>query len=208
MPEKATELLSARPISPESLRLIGDARLAGARDLIAKSLLSETTATEAAYAAGRLKMSEVARLIVPLAVPGNRARILAALTALAEIGNPDALPAAQPYLASTDPALRAVSQRIVAQDPTRAIEIASISLLGSEARGQRFAIELLGAVGTPKALSLIEPYLAKGSSETKIAALLAYRSRLPARLASVLDQLRKDVDPLVRVVASGVDWEP
>ena len=208
MPQKATELLSARPISTESLRLIGDARLSAARDLVTKSLLSEATATEAAYAAGRLRMSEVTRLIVPLAVPGDRSRILTALTALAEIGNPDGLSAAQPYLASTDPALRAVSQRIVAQDPVRAIEIASVSLLSSESRGQRFAIELLGAVGTPKALSLIEPFLSNGSSETKIAALLAYRSRLPARLASALDKLRKDVDPLVRVVASGVDWEP
>jgi hypothetical protein len=57
-------------------------------------------------------------------------------------------------------------------------------------------------------LALIEPYLSSGDSETKIAALLAYQSRFPSRLASVLDKLRNDPDPLVRSVAIGVDWQP
>jgi hypothetical protein len=208
MPSAAVERLNSATLTSAALRLIGDAHLIGARELVLKGLLSEDTATEAAFASGRLKMPEATRLIIPLAAPGDRRRVLIALKALAEIGSIDGFPAAQPYLNSTDSALRAAAQRVVALDPARALEVARVGLLSSEPRSLRFTIELLGAIGTPGALQLLEPSLKGGSSDTKLAALLAYRGRIPARLASVLDQLRNDVDPLVRIVASGLDWEP
>jgi hypothetical protein len=208
LPGPAVNLLRQGSLSKESLQLIGNARLTDGVDLVIQGLGKEELQAAAADAAGRLNLLDTIPTLVGLTVPGDRPRVLAALTALSRLGSATAAPAGQPYLTTPDSGLRAAARAVVALDPVRALDIGKTGLQSSDVRNVRFMIELLGEVGSLRALALIEPYLSSSDSETKIAALLAYQSRFPSRLASVLDKLRNDPDPLVRSVAIGVDWQP
>jgi hypothetical protein len=159
----------------------------------------------AADTAAQLGFVDLSNSLLPLLASSNQATVLAGLTALGTLRTPEGVGTAQVYLNTTDLPIREAAMRYMAEFPGPALAAARARLGDSDERISRLGIELLGRVGTPESLSLVLPYLNRGSVGMKIQALLALDGRCPPEGRAAFLALRDDINSLVRAVALRTD---
>lgn len=187
-----------------ALSIAVDGRVMELAPIVPSLIDNPSLRLQAVRAAGTLGSRESVDRLIPLTRDLNNLG-LAATVALAEIGDERAYATGEVLLVVQNLPVRRAAMALLAKFPLRASETA-VRLLGdTDERKNRLGIELLGAIGTPEALSVIAERLLDPSPGIRIQSLIALNGRCPEEKRLTLISLRNDPDPAVRAIAMRID---
>jgi hypothetical protein len=201
-PKVASEKLNEARVA---LSISIDAGVKEAGPFLPTALRNPDLERAAARAAGALGSRESINDLLPLTLSKDRLTALNALTSLITLADPATVSTAEALLGSDQLPIRKGAMQLIAKFPDQAVRIGQGLLGASDDRLARIGVELLSGVGTADALQAIGRLLTTGTSGMKIQALIALHGRVPENFHSAVVEARKDVDPLVRAVASRTD---
>lgn len=158
---------------------------------------------QAIRAAGSLKSRDSVAGLIPLTVRRDSVGV-AAIVALAQIGDESAYSTAEALLTSGNLPVRKACMQLMSQFPLRALSSARVLMLEGDERKIRLGVELLGMIGSDEALSEASSRLLDPTPGVRIQALLALNGRCPVDARERFLSLQSDPDPGVRAVAKRV----
>lgn len=159
---------------------------------------------QAIRASGSLKSRDSVAGLIPLTVRRDSVGV-AAIVALAQIGDESAYSTAEALLASGNLPVRKASMQLMSLFPLRALSSARVLMLEGDERKIRLGVELLGMIGSDEALSEASSRLLDPTPGVRIQALLALNGRCPLDARERFLSLQSDPDPGVRAVAKRVE---
>jgi hypothetical protein len=192
-------------VAAGGLALIARLRLAEGGAAAVAALERPALRRAAAEAAGAVRARESVEPLIGMAADEDRQVVLAALEALAQIGDDRAVGTAQVFLRAPELPLRRAAVDVVAGSPARGLAVARTLLDSGEERAIRTGIEILGRIGGDDAIRLVAAHLTSPMAGVRIEALGALDGRVPPEHRPQVLALRNDPNPLVRAVAERVD---
>ena len=151
--------------------------------------------------AGRLHSNSAVSALLPLLADSDPRVVRLTITALGQIADEASAGSAQLILNSPDPVVREEAVHLLALFPLKA-DVAAKALLerGDEFSG-RTAIQLLGRVGTPDALTTVAGLMGDPRVGVRYSALQTLIGRMPPSAKRDLPALVNDPDPRIRALA-------
>lgn len=207
-PEVAMRILRPSLESPDedlsagALAVAAEANLPVSEASVAAGLKKAKTAPFALRLAGRLGLKGEIGDILPLAAGSDETGI-AAIRALADLGDPSALATGVALLGSPLDRVRTAAIDLVSKFPDSALSEGTRLIEQPDLVARRAGIRLLGKLGSAKALEAIGTRLKDPQPGVRIEAIRELSGRCPESAREAFLSLQSDPDPLVRLVSAG-----
>lgn len=183
------------------IRIAIDANLNDFALLLPRSVDDPNLTRLVVVAAGALGARGMVNQLMNLTRSSDPFITRAAAVSLAQIADPSTIATAQALTRHPDPLVRSASIQLLSKFPSEGLMAGRTMSSELNEQTARNGIAILGAIGSPEALSAIGPFLGDPRPGVRIEALIQLQDRFPVTAVPGAMALRTDPVELVRLVA-------